>query len=165
MHHEDGALFTFQPISAGITAFDKVKVRATRDKRWTGHSLIIQARVSRVGVVTFTFGVKPGSDTGELLWGTTSPVWPPKNGTDRVRIVKDVKKVVVECLRLFPDLEIDPSAVNCTESLSTVYEVTGSIPPAPDPQPRTKAPEDVRIKELGPHQPRAESRDDPQDLT
>ena len=161
MSEDDGVLFKFHPVDADdLSTFDQAKIRVPQkpNKRWTGSSLIIQARVDRVGIVVFTFGVNKGSDRGELVWGTTTAVWPPRDGMDRMRVIDDVKRVVREFLTRFPEVGLAPSVSDSVKDLGTFYEMTGTIQMVPHrkPQPQSKhgtanrnAPQGIKASALG----------------
>ena len=142
--HEGSALFRFQSVVAeSVTAFDQAKVRAVHQpivatrRGWVDPHLVVQVRVARVGVVTFTFGVKLGGG-GELVWGTMTPTWPPRDGSQRMNIVNDVLAVVKECLSRFPEIGISPDIVTHVGDLGTYYDVTGSIQAVPHKKPQSK---------------------------
>lgn len=131
---DDAVLFTFQTVDTNVDTFDQVQVRLKKggDPRWRGPCLILLARVEQpgVGIVNFTFGVPEGTNVGQVIWGTTTQVWPPKNGTDRMKAVADIRRVIRTCLETFPGMGLDPVVANSAEDLGTIYEVTGTLPSA-----------------------------------
>ena len=152
----NGVLFTFQPVTVeSPLVFDQVKIRVNTNtqSRWVVPSLIIQARVPKVGIAVFNFGVPKGAVTGEVIWGTVTPAWPPRNGTDRVQIIQSIRTVVRAFLMSFPEVGLDPGVANAAEDLGTYYEVTGSVQPRPPRSTRSpkkgKAPVKVRDRDQG----------------
>ena len=127
---ENDVCFSFQPVDTPVESFDEVKIRLKEGghPRWSGPCLIILVRVAKVGIATFSFGVPEGSQTGQVLWETTTPVWPPRSGSKRAAVMADVKRVICTYLSLFPDIGIAQEALDSVQDLGTFYNMTGSPP-------------------------------------
>ena len=115
---------SFRSVTAAVQVLDCAQIRPLdldeqspfmREREWGDPSLLLMARVAKLGAVVFYLGRPAGGDTWEMLWGTSRPdVWPVAG--DQQRAVEDARRLLEAYLER-PELEV--------VDLGTLYQALG----------------------------------------